>query len=36
LLTEMYHVECQNKIEILRDNSQKIKCSHVDLNKGVW
>ncbi len=31
-----YHVERQNIIAILRDNSQKIKCSHVDLNKGVW
>ena len=32
LLTEMYHVECQNIIAILRDKSQKIKCSHVNLN----
>ena len=36
LVNKVYHVECLNISAALRDNSQKIKWSHVDLKKGVW
>ena len=36
LVNKVYHVECLNISAALRDNSQKIKWSHVNLKKGVW